>query len=255
MRTLPPLPDGLQLHTLSDGRQLAYQILGAEPGPSTLTAMYHHGTPSCYMEGLALEEAARAAGIRLVAMDRCGIGASTRRSRSSLATVAGDTLALMDALAIPRAIQIGNSGGGPYAAACAALHPDRTSALVLMAALASTSGPDRGLLRSLGMMDKTTFWMAKLPLGGLWAVNWGLKYMATNHAETLIKHAPEGLAKVDGELMQTDPRVKEMFAGVLTVRRWDRGGGGSGHGTGRGRGKRETGRGGRGRGWASACAG
>lgn len=216
--SLEDIMSSLKFHKFSDGRQLAYRVVGADPRPGTVTVMYHHGTPSCHLEALALEEVAAKYNLRIVAMDRPGMGASGRRSGSNLSTVASDTLTLMDALGVPRAVQLGTSGGGPYAAATAALAPLRCAALVLVAALASTSGADRFMLRGMQGMDWAGLWLAKLPLGGLWSMNWLLKYMANNHGNLLLQHAPEGLSKTDGDFIKEDPRIRNMFIPCLQVR-------------------------------------
>lgn len=59
----------------------------------------------------------------------------------TFASVASDVRELMDAMAIDRAVMMGASGGGPHAAACAALlPPSRTAGLVLLAGMTHTTG-------------------------------------------------------------------------------------------------------------------
>jgi len=63
-----------------------------------------------------------------VAVNRPGYGQSDP-AESGLASVADDTVAVADSLAVHRFAVLGASGGGPYALACAARHPDRVAAV------------------------------------------------------------------------------------------------------------------------------
>ena len=59
--------------TLTDGRTLAYAEYGYARGAP---AFYFHGTPGGRLEGRFLDAAARAHGVRLIALDRPGYGRS-----------------------------------------------------------------------------------------------------------------------------------------------------------------------------------
>jgi pimeloyl-ACP methyl ester carboxylesterase len=72
---------------------------------------------------------ARAAGVRLVAVNRPGYGASPRRPVGHLG-VARQLCAVADELGAERFGILGMSVGGTYALACAASHPDRVSRVV-----------------------------------------------------------------------------------------------------------------------------
>lgn len=70
----------------------------------------------------------------------------------------------MDHLGLHSAVHIGESGGAPYAAACAALHSQRSQALLLLAGLAAVHGREHaGLRKSLSAMDRFSMnWAARL---------------------------------------------------------------------------------------------
>ncbi len=70
-----------------------------------------------------------ARGFDVVRYDRRGYGASTTTSRDY--DDVDDLIALLDALALPRAVLVGCSAGGGLALDVALAHPDRVSALVL----------------------------------------------------------------------------------------------------------------------------
>ncbi len=121
---------------LPDGRALHFMEFGA---PDGLPAFGFHGTPgSRFMFRLAHATAERL-GLRIIAPERPGFGRSTFQKGRTLIDWASDMSVLADALEIDRFAVAGVSGGGPYAAACAALMPDR----VLAAALVSPIGPVR----------------------------------------------------------------------------------------------------------------
>jgi len=115
-------------------------ILRAHDDGDGPAVVWHHGSPQT---GALLEpvlEATRARGLRLVSYGRPSYGGSTPRSGRDVASAATDVGQLLDALGIERAAHMGASGGGPHALACAALLPDRTTAVVSIAGLAPFVG-------------------------------------------------------------------------------------------------------------------
>ena len=67
---------------LADGRVLAYLEIG---DPSGAPVRYFLGFPGSRLEGRLAADAARRRGLRLLAPDRPGFGASTRQPRRTLA--------------------------------------------------------------------------------------------------------------------------------------------------------------------------
>lgn len=132
----------LQTHTvtLPDGRLLGYGDYG---DPSGLPVLGFHGTPGSRLMFQIADAPARELGIRLLAPERPGFGISTYHRRRTLTSYAGDIAAFADALGLARFAVAGISGGGPYAAACAALMPGRVSALALVSPVGPMAGMDR----------------------------------------------------------------------------------------------------------------
>jgi pimeloyl-ACP methyl ester carboxylesterase len=95
--------------------------------------MYFHGFPGSRLEGRLAADAARRRGLRLVAPDRPGFGASTLQPRRTLAGWAADVRSLADALGLERFSVVGVSGGGPHALACAAGLPERVAGVAVVA--------------------------------------------------------------------------------------------------------------------------
>jgi pimeloyl-ACP methyl ester carboxylesterase len=94
-----------------------------------------HPTPSSRLFVRQYAAAALAAGVRLVGFSRPGYGGSTMTT-PGLRVVAEDAVHVADAADLPRFAVLGFSGGTPFAAATAALFPERVRAVGLCAAVA-----------------------------------------------------------------------------------------------------------------------
>lgn len=160
VRSLPPaaqLCGAYEVRSLQlgDGRSLAYAAMGPPLAQAKLVCLYHHGVPASLVEAEPLAAAGAGLGVAVVAFDRPGMGGSTVDPAMSVASVVADAAALLDHLQLAAAVQVGESGGAPYAAAFAALRPERTAQLLLLAGLAATHGRQhRPLRRSLSSMDR-----------------------------------------------------------------------------------------------------
>ena len=119
---------------LPDGRALAFVECGAPDGRPVFS---FHGLPGSRMQRHPDESIARHAGARVIHVDRPGFGRSTPRPGRALADWPRDVVALADRLGLERFAVAGTSGGGPYAAACAALLGRR----VTRTAIVSGVGP------------------------------------------------------------------------------------------------------------------
>jgi pimeloyl-ACP methyl ester carboxylesterase len=126
--------------TLPDGRLLGYADYG---DPSGVPILGFHGTPGSRLMFRLAHPVALKLGIRLVAPERPGFGISTYQPGRMLASYALDIADFADALAIGRFAVAGISGGGPYAAACAALLPDRVTALGLVSPIGPMAGAEK----------------------------------------------------------------------------------------------------------------
>jgi pimeloyl-ACP methyl ester carboxylesterase len=126
---------------LSDGRKLSYQDIGPQNG---IPVFYFHGVPSSCSEWQMWgnEAMLKGLGIRLVAVDRPGVGASTFQLNRTISKWPSDVTALADGLGIKKFAVMGYSGGGPYAAVCAAKIKDRLISTALVSSLAPFDLPD-----------------------------------------------------------------------------------------------------------------
>lgn len=126
---------------LTDGRALGYSEWGARDGFPVLGFL---GTSLSWLAHLG-SDAPRAAGVRLLLVDRPGYGLSDFQPGRTLLDWPRDVAELADGLGIDRFAVLGMSGGGPHAAACGFALADRVTTLGLV----SSPGPvwDRPELR------------------------------------------------------------------------------------------------------------
>lgn len=117
----------------SDGRRIAFEVLGPEHGSPVFLL---HGTPGSRLgprpRGIVLHRL----GVRLITYDRPGYGESDRVRDRNVAHATQDVRAIADELGLDRFAVVGRSGGGPHALACAA-DPGLGSRITRVAALVS----------------------------------------------------------------------------------------------------------------------
>jgi len=121
---------------LPGGLELAYDESGSGP-----TLLFVHGWPhnrtlwSAQVSGLSTHA-------RCIAPDLRGFGGSTVDGPYSMQRYADDLVALLDALAIDRAVVCGLSMGGYVTMAMLRHHPDRVRALILASTRATADTPE-----------------------------------------------------------------------------------------------------------------
>jgi pimeloyl-ACP methyl ester carboxylesterase len=124
--------------TLPDGRLLGYAEWGDPGGPPVL---YFRGTPASRLDPVCFPDAPGEAGIRLISIDRPGMGLSSFQRHRRIAQWPADVAALTDRLGLERFGVIGWSGGGPYVLACAAELAERLTGAISVAGVGRVDGP------------------------------------------------------------------------------------------------------------------
>jgi pimeloyl-ACP methyl ester carboxylesterase len=114
---------------LADGRILEYWEGGDREGRPMIL---HPGTPVTRVLGRWGHAAAKAAGVRLIAVSRPGYGHSTTSEAATLSATGKDTAALAGHLSLMEYVVFGSSGGGPFAVATAVADPAHVRALGLV---------------------------------------------------------------------------------------------------------------------------
>lgn len=117
-------------HTLRDGRSLTYCEYGS---PNGVPVFYAHGGPGSRLEGSMYHDKAVECGLRIIAMDRPGMGRSTFKPDRVLLDYPKDVAELADALGLRKFGVMGHSGGGAHTAVCGVALADRLLFNVLLA--------------------------------------------------------------------------------------------------------------------------
>ena len=103
---------------VGDDRQIGFAEFGAPWGRAVF---WLHGTPGARRQ-IPTEARVYAEhhNVRLIGVDRPGIGSSTPHQYPTISAFADDLRTIADTLGIDKMAVVGLSGGGPYTLACAA---------------------------------------------------------------------------------------------------------------------------------------
>jgi len=125
---------------LTDGRRLGYTEYGV---PGGRPVFYFHGCPGSSLDLLMMDlSQLERYNLRIIAVDRPGMGQSTFQPGRTFLDCPADVAALADRLSIDRFAVFGISGGGPYAIACASRLPERVTRLVLVSSVGPFDAPN-----------------------------------------------------------------------------------------------------------------
>ncbi|QLH80213.1 alpha/beta fold hydrolase [Halosimplex pelagicum] len=139
---------------LPDGRTLSYAEYGDPEGTPVFA---FHGVIGSRLMWSLCDEDARERGVRLVAPDRPGFGASDFHGGRSLLDWPADVCALADELGIDRFGVTGFSGGGPHAMACAHAVPERVRGVSLVSTVTPPETRDRADPFNEAVLSATRF--------------------------------------------------------------------------------------------------
>jgi len=125
-----------------DGSVIAVEVVGE---PDAAPVLFCHGLADSRLSAHTFAPAAAELGLRIVAPDRPGTGGTDRRRLPRVVDWVDDAALVLDATAAGPAALLGVSGGGPFAAACAAAMPGRVRSLTLVSSLGEPGWPTRGM--------------------------------------------------------------------------------------------------------------
>ena len=135
---LPPRIEGAL--RLRDGRRVGFAEFGPADGRPLL---WLHGTPGARRQiAPQARELAHERGVRIVSIERPGVGESTPHRYEALTDFARDVEQLCAALGIGEFAVAGLSGGGAYALACAHELRSRVVSVGVLSGIAPTVGED-----------------------------------------------------------------------------------------------------------------
>jgi pimeloyl-ACP methyl ester carboxylesterase len=122
---------------LPDGRALGFAQFGAHDGKPLF---FFHGLGASRLTRHPDDSIAASLGVRVITIDRPGIGLSDPQPGRTLLDWPDDVAALADALGIDQFAVLGWSGGGAHALACAHKIPERLSAVGVVSGGAPLAG-------------------------------------------------------------------------------------------------------------------
>ena len=134
------MPKVNQTFKLPDGRMLGYDDHGP---PGGKPVFFLHGTPGTRLNWYLFgsEELTQKLKIRIVSLDRPGLGLSDFQAGRQFCDWPGDVIGLADALDFARFAVLGYSGGGPHAAACALNIPERLTSVGIVSGVGPHNVP------------------------------------------------------------------------------------------------------------------
>jgi pimeloyl-ACP methyl ester carboxylesterase len=199
-----PGPDSRTI-ALADGRLLGFDDVGDPDGTPVL---YFHGFGSTRLIRHPDDGIARRLGIRLLAVDRPGIGLSSSRPARRLLDFPRDTEQLADRLGLERFGIVAWSGGGPYALACAWSLGARVTQIGLIstpAALAGTAAADYAhrMHRAASRAADHAPWAIRLAM-------WRWSRQQRNDPARHLDDAIAGMVEADRDIL-ADPRFRTVM--------------------------------------------
>lgn len=190
---------------LKDGRTLGFEDVGALDG---LPVIYFHGFGSSRVIRHPDDAIAERLGIRLVAVDRPGIGSSSVQDDRRMLDWPDDVAALADSLGLERFSVLGWSGGGPYALACAWALPER----VITAGVISGPAPLVGV-GSTSYLIRSHRAAARAAGSAPWMIRLATWRWARQQRRDPERHLDEAVAKMieADRVVVGDPQVRAMM--------------------------------------------
>jgi len=197
---------------LPGGRRLGYAEYGVPNGPLVL---WFHGMPGARHQVPPVgRRAADELGLRVVCVERPGIGDSTDYAYREVRDWAADVAVVADHFGGERFLVIGLSGGGPYALAAAHELPERVVAVGILGGLVPTAGDDATAAGIVALSHRFNGVLSALrrPLGRvLWAFVRIVEPAGHLFYSAFARVMPEGDTKV-----LSDPEMEAMFVGDIT---------------------------------------
>ena len=189
--------------TLADGRRVSYSDSGPRDGRVVLLC---HGLPGARVQvpsTTILEQRH----VRVIIIDRPGIGLSSPQTVRTLAGWSADAMAVLADAQVETLTLVGYSAGTPYALMFASLYPERVNRISIVSGMAPSAAADiaklsamNRFLHSMGntlppTVRRTLAWTAATFIGtGTKAATFGIKMMrsAFTPAENSFIDTPDG---------------------------------------------------------------
>jgi pimeloyl-ACP methyl ester carboxylesterase len=189
-------------------RRLGYAEFG---DPDGRLVLWCHGTPGARRQVPPVgRRAAEDLGLRVVCVERPGVGSSTGHRYRNFAEFGRDAGAVADHLGHDRFAVVGLSGGGPYALAAAAANPERVAGVGVLGGVCPLVGDDAGPGGGLVGLSVPFQWAlepVRVPFGiALWVALQPLIPFGHGAYGLFGKAMPEG-----DRAVFADPEIEGMF--------------------------------------------
>ena len=186
---------------LKDGRKLGYIDIGKSDGKP----LFHfNGFPGSRLEVTILADRAIKKNIRVIGIDRPGMGLSDFKKNRTLLDWPDDVVELADALGIDKFAIEGISGGGPYVAACAYKIPERLTSCGIISGAASKDLEIEKKMRIFSVI-RIFPWLFKLMI---WLQSRGMRNL--EKAEKKMKESAKKFPEADRKIFD-DPQILSLF--------------------------------------------
>ena len=186
---------------LKDGRMLGYIDLGKSDG---MPLFHFNGFPGSRLEVAILADEAIKKNIRVIGIDRPGMGLSDFKKNRTLLDWPDDVVELADALGIDKFAVEGISGGGPYVAACAYKIPKRLTSCGIISGVASKDLEIERKMRIFSVI-RIFPWLFKLMI---WLQSRGMRNL--EKAEKKMKESAKKFPEADRKIFD-DPQILSLF--------------------------------------------
>ncbi|MDX1887370.1 alpha/beta hydrolase [Mycolicibacterium sp. 120270] len=202
------MTDSPQTVTAPDGRTLAYLEVGEPDGPLVI---HNHGGPSSRLEARLLAEAATRNGLRLVCVDRPGMGQSSPQKDRTYSGWADDLVTIADALGAREFGVTGWSEGGPWALAAAAyIDPARLRHVSSIAPGSYGAFGDNSAAQYLSKIDAFAGSLALRFKPGFRLMYAALGLSAKRFQDSFVKQVRDNASAYDQRLL-SDPAIAKGF--------------------------------------------
>lgn len=195
---------------LKNGRTLGYAEFGDPQGKPIFE---FHGNPSSRLGSGLFDETAKKMGIRVIGIDRPGMGLSDFKPNRKLLDWPEDVIELAETLEFERFPIVGGSGGVPATLACAYKIPERISAVGVLFGPRPIDSP--GATDGWSRTRRVQVYLERN--GPFWVTRMAMSVLAR-----IIRNNPEkALSKMFEELPPSDravfdnPRVKQQYIDTM----------------------------------------
>lgn len=197
--------------SLPDGRALGYAECG---DPSGIPIVHFHGTPSSRLDLMtsSFDTIASRMGVRLLAIDRPGLGLSDPKPGRTILDWPVDVVGFAEGVGLSRFSLCGVAGGSPYAIACALRIPHRLKSVGVVSGAAPMDVADAK--DGMSAQNRTLFFLGRyLPSLLRWRVKQLSKHLVLG-SERLLDRLTANMPDVDRRIL-TVPSHRTHFLAVL----------------------------------------